>query len=303
MSRVAWAFHSPGWCPILIGICLITHPGQTVACSLWWLLLLRGLSLHSPSHHALCSQTLLFHTAQWGYAWGRGYIPWLKSRCLEFNLKQTPPFEKCSLSTFCIISDVSFARPCKHNAAGRAGCRAGASGLNSHMVQPETGSDRGPKVQGWAREKVPPSLGVSERNAPNSLPPGGSDGKESVCNAGDLGLIPESGKIAWRREWLPTPVFLPGEFHGQRNLAGSPARGRTRVGHDWANNTFIFQWTAQSVHSWILWLCWVKECDKSKTISILKLGFKRPLASILFAGMPDVVEEGQAILVGLLLFQ
>ena len=28
------------------------------------------------------------------------------------------------------------------------------------------------------------------------------------------------GKISWRREWLPTPVFLPGEFHGQRSLAG-----------------------------------------------------------------------------------
>ena len=25
-------------------------------------------------------------------------------------------------------------------------------------------------------------------------------------------------KILWRREWLPTPVFLPGEFHGQRSL-------------------------------------------------------------------------------------
>ena len=25
----------------------------------------------------------------------------------------------------------------------------------------------------------------------------------------------------WRREWLPTPVFLPGESHGQRSLAGS----------------------------------------------------------------------------------
>ena len=25
---------------------------------------------------------------------------------------------------------------------------------------------------------------------------------------------------AWRREWLPTLVFLPGEFHGQRNLEG-----------------------------------------------------------------------------------
>ena len=37
------------------------------------------------------------------------------------------------------------------------------------------------------------------------------------------------GKIPWRREWLPTPVFLPGEsysnilaeFHGQRKLADS----------------------------------------------------------------------------------
>ena len=27
-------------------------------------------------------------------------------------------------------------------------------------------------------------------------------------------------KIPWRREWLPTPIFLPGECHGQRNLAG-----------------------------------------------------------------------------------
>ena len=24
----------------------------------------------------------------------------------------------------------------------------------------------------------------------------------------------------WRREWQPTPVFLPGEFHGQRSLVG-----------------------------------------------------------------------------------
>ena len=29
------------------------------------------------------------------------------------------------------------------------------------------------------------------------------------------------GKIPWRSEWLPTPVFLPGEFHGQRTLAGT----------------------------------------------------------------------------------
>ena len=28
------------------------------------------------------------------------------------------------------------------------------------------------------------------------------------------------GKIFWRRKWQPTPVFLPGKFHGQRILAG-----------------------------------------------------------------------------------
>ena len=31
---------------------------------------------------------------------------------------------------------------------------------------------------------------------------------------------PWVGNIPWRREWEPTPVFLPGEPHGQRNLAG-----------------------------------------------------------------------------------
>jgi len=29
---------------------------------------------------------------------------------------------------------------------------------------------------------------------------------------------PWVGKISWRREWLPTSVFLPGESHGQRSL-------------------------------------------------------------------------------------
>ena len=28
------------------------------------------------------------------------------------------------------------------------------------------------------------------------------------------------GKVPWRRKWLPTPVFLPGKFHGERVLAG-----------------------------------------------------------------------------------
>ena len=48
--------------------------------------------------------------------------------------------------------------------------------------------------------------------------PCGSAGKESARNAGDLGLRPGFdpwvGKIPWRRQRLPTPVFWPGEFHG-----------------------------------------------------------------------------------------
>ena len=46
--------------------------------------------------------------------------------------------------------------------------------------------------------------------------PGGSDDKESACNAEDLALIPVL-KIPWRREWLPTPVFLPGKLQEQRS--------------------------------------------------------------------------------------
>ena len=35
------------------------------------------------------------------------------------------------------------------------------------------------------------------------------------------------GKTPWSREWLPTPVFLPGEFHEQRSLVGySPWAGK-----------------------------------------------------------------------------
>ena len=44
-------------------------------------------------------------------------------------------------------------------------------------------------------------------------------------------------RIHWSRKWLLTLVFLPGEFHGQRSLAGySPQE--LRVGHDWVASTF-----------------------------------------------------------------
>ena len=48
----------------------------------------------------------------------------------------------------------------------------------------------------------------------------GSDGKESACNAGELGSIPGLGRSPGGGEWQLTPVFLPGESQGQRSLAG-----------------------------------------------------------------------------------
>ena len=53
--------------------------------------------------------------------------------------------------------------------------------------------------------------------------PNVSMGKESICNAGDIGdmgLITASRKIPWRWKWPPAPDFLPGKFHEQRSLAG-----------------------------------------------------------------------------------
>ena len=44
--------------------------------------------------------------------------------------------------------------------------------------------------------------------------PGGSAGKGSACNVGDLGSIPGLERSPGEGNWLPTPVFWPEEFHG-----------------------------------------------------------------------------------------
>ena len=56
----------------------------------------------------------------------------------------------------------------------------------------------------------------------------GSDGKESACNAGDLGLIPGWGRSP-EKAWQPPPVFLPGESHGQRSLICYSPWGRKEL--------------------------------------------------------------------------
>ena len=55
---------------------------------------------------------------------------------------------------------------------------------------------------------------------------GGSDSQESACNAGDLCSIPGLGRSPGEGNGCPLGVFLPGEFHGQRCLAGYSPWGR-----------------------------------------------------------------------------
>ena len=53
--------------------------------------------------------------------------------------------------------------------------------------------------------------------------PGGTSGKTHACQfrrPNRWKFDPQIGKIPWRRAWQPTPVFLPGESHTQRSLAG-----------------------------------------------------------------------------------
>ena len=64
--------------------------------------------------------------------------------------------------------------------------------------------------------------------------PGGASGKEPACQCRRckrLGFDPWVGKIPWRRKWQSTSVFLPGEFHEQKNLADCSPWGPKSVGH------------------------------------------------------------------------
>ena len=52
------------------------------------------------------------------------------------------------------------------------------------------------------------------------------------------GFNPWVEKIPLRREWQPTPVFLPGKYHGQRGMLGYTP-WHCRIGHYWATDAFI----------------------------------------------------------------
>ena len=75
-------------------------------------------------------------------------------------------------------------------------------------------------------------------------------------DARDASFYPWVGKIPLNGKWQPTPVFVPGKFHGQRSLAGwLQSTGSKRLGHKWAHtqgHTCIF--LCKTVDSFFKWL-------------------------------------------------
>ena len=81
------------------------------------------------------------------------------------------------------------------------------------------------------------------------------------------GFDPWVGKIPWRREWQPTPVFLPGESHGQRKLAGySPGGHRELDSTEQLTlslsgaSSFLFLGLSFVLMKWWVWTMWSPRC-------------------------------------------
>ena len=112
------------------------------------------------------------------------------------------------------------------NSAG--GCDGHSAAERSHPTSEVRGSGREYQT---ATAQEPPR-GATPRPRSGRRPRGDTQRPRSGAAAGRSYPTPLSlqyrrpefdpwvRKIPWRREWLPTPVFLPGESHGQRSLVG-----------------------------------------------------------------------------------
>ena len=106
------------------------------------------------------------------------------------------------------------------------------SASGKSIIQLIAAGERACQVRIWELSHVlrcfPSSLLFLESNSQSGFP-GGASGKEPTCQRRRHkrhGFNPWVGKFPWRRTWQPTPVFLRGESHGQRNLAGYSPWGR-----------------------------------------------------------------------------
>ena len=98
--------------------------------------------------------------------------------------------------------------------------------------------------------------------------PGGITGKVSTCQCRrskrQQGFNLWVKKIPWSRKWCPTPVFLPGKFHGQRSLVGYSPWGHKELG------------TIEHSTALLHWSCYLSQLIYScffKSTSVSKIGF------------------------------
>ena len=77
--------------------------------------------------------------------------------------------------------------------------------INSYLFAAAADENNLPIIKGWCWASVVAQI---VKNLPVNLP------------CGRPGFDPWVRRIPWRGEWLPTPVFLPGESHGQKSLPG-----------------------------------------------------------------------------------
>ena len=113
--------------------------------------------------------------------------------------------------------------------------------------------------------------------------PSGSDGKESAYRCKKTQVRSLGWEDPWRREWQLTPVFLPGESHGQRSLAGySPWSSTESDTTEQLTLRFVIAFHPRNKHFLISWL-------QSPPVMILKQKkIKSVTVSIVF---PSVYHE------------
>ena len=104
-------------------------------------------------------------------------------------------------------------------AMGKSLYQCSGPGVEQRRVNPHNVGKGTPQLRGQGNDSwtcLAPILAIPL----HSRIQGGASGKEPACQCRRLEFDPWVRKISWKRAQQPTPVFLPGESHGQRSLAG-----------------------------------------------------------------------------------
>ena len=87
-------------------------------------------------------------------------------------------------------------------------------------INPATGEGRDVRESSQKRKHLSQTLNKGKSSSTNGKEPTGQCRRCKSC-----GFDPWVGRIPWRKSWQPTPVFFPGESHGQSSLAGNSPWG------------------------------------------------------------------------------